>query len=146
MARIDKILSTASSFVGAPLHRGALVAPPGSPLYRNVSGKSGYTAVSLAVGAVKSKNDGDHLTGQAGEFPPEFGLLATSDTEVVYLKTKKLNGAATDVLARWPADEVTLEYMPKEGKMRNPAVRMTFADGTDIVLFGEKKWGMETLK
>lgn len=146
MARIDKILSKATDFVGVPLERGALVAPPGSPLYRNVGGGSGYTAAQLALGAMRSKRDGDDLTGEASKFPKEFGLIAEGADEVFYLKTHKLTGAATDTLARWPKEEVAVTFVAKGKGMRNPAVLIQFADDTEVLAFGEKKWGIESFQ
>ncbi|MFN3258279.1 MAG: hypothetical protein ACE37B_21580 [Ilumatobacter sp.] len=143
MGRTDKILSAASAIAGEPIERGALVAPPGSKAYRNVSGKSGYGAVSLAIGAVKSKSDGDHLEGAAGEFPKQFGLLGVTATRVVFQETKTLGGTPVAAVAEWPVGDVEIEYLPKTKGMRNPAVRISFADGTDLVAFGEPKWGID---
>lgn len=143
MARIDQITATASELIGERILRGALIVPPGSRAYRNIGGGSGYSAASLALGVARSRQDSSQTTGAAAAFPRMLGLLAVGETTVYFFRTKMIGGQPTEMLKYWRVTQMAITFVAKSSDMRNPAVDIEFSDGSSLMAFGEKKWGIE---
>ena len=144
MSVSEKIRKQAHGELQEDVLGAAMVVPPGATLYRAFAPGGQTTFTGPIVQALKSKADGAVSTGSAAEMPTQQGVLALTPTRLYFLKKKLLGVGAGKRLADWPRDSVVLEYALTEN-WKYPALLLTFEDGSTCVVFGEKKWGLETL-
>lgn len=139
---LDKVNERVAELLGGEAAiAAAQVVPPGATLYKSFAGK-GLLSGPLGQ-AISSKRDSG-ADGDASRVPRQMGALAITPTRLVYLKTKRgPSGKPKEVLAEWPREGTTVEF--HEGGKGYPSVTVTFADASSVRLFGEKRWGLDTL-
>lgn len=143
MATLETIKQRTAAFIGQPVRRCAILFPPithemASSRRANVS-RGGLGNVGPAVELA----EGEELTGLAARMPyGSSGILAIGESEVHFLKFK-IGGSPKESVASWPIDDVTVEFIPKQGWGSHHGVRLVFSDGSAVELYGERRWGVK---
>ena len=140
----DKLAEQAAQKLGEAVLAAAMVVPPGATLYRSYTPKSKTLAIGGPIAAaLASKADGA-VAGQAGAVPTAQGVLALTATRAVYFKKKAMGTGVGDQLVEWPRHDLVFTY-EDNGKWAYPGLLITFPDGSNCVVFGEKRWGLDRI-
>lgn len=139
----EKLASQASNALGESVVAAAMVVPPGATLYKSYSPKSKAMGGGPIVAALLSKNAGA-AEGDAGTVPTSQGVLALTADRAIFFKKKLLGVGVGDQLIEWPLETLTFTF-EDNGNWSYPGLLIGFADRSNCVVFGEKKWGLDRI-
>ena len=137
----EKLTKQATERLGEPVEFATMVVPPGATLYNGYKPKGSSSPIA---GAFLSKL-GDHGEGMARTFPRQMGVLGVTADRMVYFKKKLVGVGCGELIESWPRSDVADAQFASDGKWSYPGVLVTFTDGSDVAVFGEKRWGFEQL-
>lgn len=138
----EKLKTQASERLGEAVLAAAMIVPPGATLYK------AYSPDSKAVGgggpiveAMMSKAAAGS-DGEAAALAGAQGVLAVTANRVVYLKKRLIGVGVGKPVAEWTRSGVTFTF-EENGKWSYPGLLIEFADDSNCVVFGEKRWGLD---
>jgi len=138
----DKQRPKVEAIVGEPVMAVTMVVPPGAAMYKQYAPKRDVAqALGGPIASLVSSKKMKEVEGLAGQVPSQMGLLALTASSLVYLQKKKLGTGPVSVLATWPRSEVTVTFQDG-GKSKYPGLVLEFSDGSQSVVFSEKKWDL----
>ncbi|MEZ5168807.1 MAG: hypothetical protein R2695_20860 [Acidimicrobiales bacterium] len=142
MAIPDKLKSQAEKVLGEPVIAAAMVVPPGATLYKGFSPDAKVISAGGPIVAAVLSKLADPADGEAGRIPTAQGVLVLTADRVVFCKKKLLGVGVGEQLAEWPREGISFVHHDN-GKWSYPGLEITFADGSQSVVFGESKWGLD---
>lgn len=142
----DKLTEQAAERLGQPVVFATMVVPPGATLYSAFSkGASTADTVAGPIAAALASKTGDQKAGQAGTFPRQMGVLAVTGDRLVFHKKRLVGVGCGKELTSWPRSEIAGARFDANDRGSYPGVVIDFADGTNVAIFGEKRWNLAGL-
>ena len=140
MADLATRINAAGLIGGEEVTAAAMVAPPGSTLYKSYAGKGGLAGpIGQAIGSKMSEAP----EGAAGRLPRKFSALAVTSARVLFVKVPTRFSKPKEILAEFLRDQVTISF--DDGGKGYPSVELQFADGTSARCYCDDKKGLSKL-